>query len=242
MQVSDQYRRLVADLGRYDDPEDPENVQAMQMALHIEKSTPPDRHQLLVAAARAVAQLCLDPRVAAEGEWAGAMDAWTDARIRKIARRARGAQWVAAQDVPGVTAENGGAAARAYVPSRIGDVDKRVSKLQIGGTDVEGELPGDDASPGPTGGLILWVNPYLDMTVGKLAAQVGHASMLGVRLMTEQEADDWYTAGCPLDVALPSKDRWATLSKAADRGEAIAVHDAGFTEIAPGSISVIATR
>ncbi|MGB6040784.1 MAG: peptidyl-tRNA hydrolase, partial [Gordonia sp. (in: high G+C Gram-positive bacteria)] len=67
-------------------------------------------------------------------------------------------------------------------------------------------------------------------------------SMLGVRLMTEQEADDWYTAGCPLDVALPSKDRWATLSKAADRGEAIAVHDAGFTEIAPGSISVIATR
>ncbi|GAA2380666.1 peptidyl-tRNA hydrolase [Gordonia cholesterolivorans] len=238
--VTDQYRRLVSYQGAYDDPEDPQNVQAMQMVLHIEKKDPPERHSLLVSAARAVVLLCLDPRVAAGGEWAAPMDAWCDARIRKIARRARGAQWEAAQGVPGVTATVSGVQARAYVPSRIGDVDKRIAKLQIGGTEVDGPLPGDDAPVDGSAGLILWVNPGLEMTVGKTAAQVGHASMLGVRLMSETQTADWYAEGCPLDVRLPGPQHWARLVDAAAAGDAVPVQDAGFTEIAPGSMTVIA--
>ncbi|EGD56920.1 peptidyl-tRNA hydrolase [Gordonia neofelifaecis] len=240
--VARQYERLVSYLGRYDDPEDPQNVQAMQMVLHIEKKDPPDRHRLLVAAARAVVLLCLDPRVGDDGEWAAPMDAWCDERIRKIARRGRGAQWAAAQDVSGVTAVVDGVEARAYVPSRIGDVDKRVAKLQIGGTEVDGDLPGEDAAAGPAGGLVLWVNPALEMTVGKTAAQVGHASMLGVRLMSETEAADWYDRGCPLDVRMPGPQRWAGLVEQAATGSAVPVQDAGFTEIEPGSMTVIAER
>ncbi len=242
MNVTDQYRRLVAYRGSHEDPADPGEVRAMQMVLHIEKRDPPDGHELLVAAATAVARLCLDPRCGASGVWAAPMDAWCDARIRKIARRARGAHWAAVQDVDGVTARIGGAEARALVPGRVGDVDRRVGRLQIGGTRVEGELPRGD---GPTVGdgavgLVLWVDPTLDMSVGKAAAQVGHGAMLGVRLMSESRAEDWFAAGCPLDVRAADPERWAELTAAAQRGTAAAVADAGFTEVEPGSVTVIA--
>lgn len=227
-----------------DDPDDPAQVWAMQMVLRVEKSDPPQRAPLLVAAARAVAALCLDERSAPGGPWASAMDTWCDARIRKIARRARGAQWAAAQQVWGVTAESSGEAARAFVPTMVGDVDRRVAKLQIEGTDVGGDLPGE---PCPDDPLVLWVNPGLDMTVGKTAAQVGHAVMLGATLLTVDETVAWASKGYPLSVCRPTPVQWARLldgSGDRDRGAGgtIAVRDAGFTEIAPGSVTVIAAR
>ncbi|GAB10659.1 hypothetical protein GOARA_061_00980 [Gordonia araii NBRC 100433] len=221
------------------DPEDPAQVWAMQMALRVEKTDPPDRAELLIAAARSVVLLCLDECSAPGGPWASAMDAWCDARIRKIARRARGAQWEAAQQVWGVTAESGGELARAFVPTTVGDVDPRVRKLQIDGTDVPGELP---AEPNDGTGLTLWVNPGLTMTVGKTAAQVGHAAMLGVALLTVDETVAWRVAGCPIAVCQPSRQRWAGLLADEESGDAVAVRDAGFTEIAPGSITVMTTR
>ncbi|QKT07830.1 peptidyl-tRNA hydrolase [Gordonia sp. X0973] len=223
-----------------DDPEDPAQVWAMQMVLRVEKSDPPQRHGLLVAAARSAVLVCLDERSAPGGPWAAAMDAWCDARIRKIARRARGAQWTAAQQVWGVTA-SADEQARAYVPTMMGQVDQRVRKLQIEGTDVPGELPAEpgESESGPA--LCLWVNPGLAMTVGKTAAQVGHASMLGAALLSVDEALAWYRAGCPLQVCQPTPARWGELLGAEGHGRAIAVRDAGFTEIAPGSVTVITT-
>ncbi|WP_246221897.1 MULTISPECIES: aminoacyl-tRNA hydrolase [Gordonia] len=229
------YRRLTRYVGGHEDPPDPADVLAMQMVLRIEKTSPPDRTDLLTAAARAVALLCLDERTEGEGPWAAPMDAWCDARIRKIARRARGAQWEAAQQVWGVTATEGDAGARAYVPGRVGDIDRRIGKLQIGGTDVPGEL---QTAPGP--GVVLWLGPDLNMTVGKCAAQVGHAAMLAVRLMSAGDATRWHDDGCPLMVRQAATGRWHALLEADARGTAVAVRDAGFTEIAPGSVTVIA--
>lgn len=225
------YRRLVEYTGGGQDPTDPADVLAMQMVLRIEKNDPPSRLDLLEAAARAVVLLCLDTRQ----EWAAPLDLWCGARIRKIARRARGAHWQAAQEVPGTTASTGDAWARALVPGRVGDVDRRISRLQIGGTDIPGDLAAASAP-----GLCLWINPTLDMTVGKLAAQVGHASMLAVGLMTLETAENWYRDGCALSVRVASQERWADLRAAAQTGTAVAVRDAGFTEIAPGSVTVIA--
>ncbi|WP_260681697.1 aminoacyl-tRNA hydrolase [Gordonia rubripertincta] len=230
------HRRLVGYVGGGGDPEDPADVLAMAMVLRIEKSDPPDRTDLLTAAARAVALLCLDDRAAGDGPWAKAMDDWCNARIRKIARRARGAQWAAAQEVWGVTATEGGAEARAFVPGRVGDLDRRVKKLQIGGTEVDGELPMEK----PDHGVVLWTNPGLDMTVGKLAAQVGHASMLAAKLLTAEETIRWRLDECPLAVREAAPEQWRDLLDADAAGSAIAVRDAGFTEIAPGSVTVIA--
>jgi len=237
------HARLVdyLDAPHRDDPPDPARVWAMQMALRVEKTAPPERAALLVAAARSVVLLCLDERSAPGGPWAEAMDAWCDARIRKIARRARGAQWVGAQQVWGVTAESDGQAARAFVPTMVGEVDPRVRKLQIEGTDVEGGLPAEPDDDADTG-LTLWVNPTLDMTVGKIAAQVGHAAMLGVALLDVGETQAWFQRGCPLAVCEPSVHRWQELVAQERQSGAVAVRDAGFTEIAPGSMTVVATR
>lgn len=234
--IAADHRRLVGYGGGGDDPADPADVLAMAMVLRIEKNDPPDRTDLLTAAARAVALLCLDERSAGDGPWAEAMDDWCNARIRKIARRARGAQWSAAQEVWGVTTTEGHASARAFVPGRVGDLDRRIARLQIGGTEVEGRMP--TSSPGR--GVVLWTNPGLEMTVGKLAAQVGHAAMFAPKLLTTDEAIRWRLEECPLAVRESSPERWRELLVADSAGTAVAVRDAGYTEIAPGSVTVIA--
>ena len=223
-------------LGDAPDPEDPAQVLAMPIVVRIEKRDPPDRRATLVAAARAAVLLCLDDRADADGPWGPAVQAWCDARIRKISRRARGSHWTAAQEVDGVTVEQDGAAARAIVPGPVGSVDRRIDRLQIGGTDLDGPL--DPRSDAP---VTIWVNPDLDMTLGKLAAQVGHGSMLAVRLFDVAGARSWWEAGCPLAVAASTPERWADLLSR-DGADAVAVRDAGFTEVAPGSVTVVAER
>lgn len=211
----------------------------MPIVLHIPKPDRPDRTELLEAAATAVVACCLDERAGdAESAYARDLRAWYGARIRKIARRARNAQWDRVQDLPGVTASVGGASARALTPGPVGREDAVVAKLQIGGTD----LPKPDRDAGETretgdGGVpTIWVDADLGMTVGKAAAQVGHGSMLFAAVLDAGAAWAWARDGFPLRVRevpraeLPAGDEVA-----------VVVHDAGFTEIAPGAATVAVT-
>ncbi|MFC0314226.1 aminoacyl-tRNA hydrolase [Gordonia phosphorivorans] len=240
MALSQNFARLAHYSPRGVDPDDPGQVLAMPLVLRIEKSTPPDRAALLEAAAQASIAACLDPRAEPGGEWAEAFDAWCAGRIRKIARRARGASWAAVQELPGVTAQVGAAQARALVPGPVGRADRRVTKLQIEGTDIAGELPSAPRADGRGARLRLWTAPDLAMTVGKLAAQVGHAAMLGAELVPPDAAPRWAEDGCPVQVCQADRRRWAQLLAAAEHGRAAVVRDAGYTEIAPGSVTVIA--
>ena len=79
---------------------------------------------------------------------------------------------------------------------------------------------------------MLWLNPAVEMTVGKAAAQVGHASMLWAALRRPAEVPTFA-------VRTVGTARWAQLCAAVDRGDAVAVRDAGFTEVAPGTITCI---
>jgi peptidyl-tRNA hydrolase len=211
-------------------PPEPDGVvRAMPVVLRLERA-PALRTPVLEAAARAALAVCLDPRAEPDGEWHEAVATWVDARIRKIARRARGAHWEAVQDLPGVTVTVGDAEARALLPGPVDDVPKVVSRLQIGGTD----LPDDDPGPPPPGVPVIWVNGVLGMTVGKAAAQVGHASMLDAAARGLDEVP-------PYAVRTADPAQWTRLCEAAERGAAVAVRDAGFTEVAPGTITTITT-
>jgi peptidyl-tRNA hydrolase len=224
--------------------EDPSLVRAMPVVLHIERAEPPDRTPLLEAAAAAAVAVCLDPRAEPEGEWHEPVRAWIDARIRKVARRARGAHWSAAQELPGVTVTVDGASARALVPGRVVDTPKEVTRLQISGS----ELPADEPGPPPEGVPVLWLNPTVTMTAGKAAAQVGHASMLlAAALWAAGRQDylaDWKDFRCA--VRTPSLREWAALHPGDDplnawrRRQVVAVRDAGFTEVDPGTVTVLA--
>jgi peptidyl-tRNA hydrolase len=211
-------------------PPEPDGVvRAMPVILRLERP-PAARTPVLEAAAAAALAVCLDPRAEPGEEWYEPVDTWVAARIRKIARRARGAHWAAVQELPGITVEVSGAQVRALLPGPVDEVPKVVSRLQIGGTDLEPDEPG----PVPAGAPVIWVNAALELTVGKAAAQVGHASMLfaAERGLTE----------VPL-FAVRSADagQWSTLCADVERGSAVAVRDAGFTEVAPGTITCIAT-
>ncbi len=230
------HEALARGYGVADDPADPAAVLAMPIVLHLPKQDPPRRSAVLEAAAAATVALCLDERVGADGPWNEAFEAWTAARIRKIARRARGSHWHAANDVPGVTADVDGAQARALVPGPVGELDPRIKRLQIGGTELEHDDPGQPAAGLP----VLWINPTLNMTLGKAAAQVGHAAMLLVGALTEEEARDWAAERYRSAVREATPVQWIALQQLVGRGLAVAVRDAGFTEVAPGSMTVIA--
>jgi peptidyl-tRNA hydrolase len=224
--------------------EDPDEVRAMPVILHIERTEPPARTPLLEAAAAAAVAVCLDPRAEPEGEWHEPVSAWIDARIRKVARRARGAHWEAVQDLPGVTVTVNGASARALVPGRVADTPKEVTRLQISGS----ELPADDPGPAPDGVPILWLNPKVTMTAGKAAAQVGHASMLLAAALRADGGEDffadWKDYRCA--VRIPTLREWMSLHPGDDplnawrRRRVVAVRDAGFTEVDPGTVTVLA--
>jgi peptidyl-tRNA hydrolase len=208
----------------------------MPIVLHLPKADPPPRSSLLEAAATATIALCLDERVEVDGPWHDALVAWTEARIRKVSRRARGAQWTAAEEVDGVTATVGDAQARAYVPGRVGDLDPRLKKLQIGGTDLPADEPGDPDPRFP----VLWIDASLTMTLGKAAAQVGHSVMILAGSMSVADAESWCETGYVCSVREASREQWARLRAEESAGRAVAVRDAGFTEVAPGSTTVIA--
>jgi peptidyl-tRNA hydrolase len=215
---------------RVEIPPEPDGVvRAMPVVLRLER-TPAPRTAVLEAAARAALAVCLDPRSEPGGEWHEAVSTWVASRIRKITRRARGAHWAAVQELPGVTVEVGEAQVRALLPGPVDDVPKTVSRLQIGGT----ELPDDEPGPPPAGVPVIWVNGALGMTVGKAAAQVGHASMLDAAVRG-------LVAVPPYAVRTADRATWARLCTEAERGVGVPVRDAGFTEVAPGTITAVTT-
>ena len=78
------------------------------------------------------------------------------------------------------------------------------------------------------------------MTVGKASAQVGHASMLLAAAMSEKQCWAWAQNDFRCSVRDASPEQWAEAVVRLKKSEAVAVRDAGFTEVAPGSMTVIA--
>ncbi|GLV86758.1 peptidyl-tRNA hydrolase [Streptomyces lavendulae subsp. lavendulae] len=209
----------------------------LPLVVRIEKADPPARTDALETAARAVLVLLTDERAHGEGEWAEAVRDWQDARIRKVVRRARGAEWRKAGTLPGVTVHGERAEVRVFPPVPLDGWPKELAKLQVSGTDLDDPDPATAPSAAPAGAElpVLWLNPDLDMSAGKAMAQAGHAAQLAWWELTGAERDAWRESGFRLAVRTAARERWADLS-----GSGLpVVRDAGFTEIAPGSCTVV---
>ncbi|WP_066944766.1 peptidyl-tRNA hydrolase [Streptomyces lushanensis] len=214
----------------------------LPLVVHIERATPPARTDALETAARAVLVMLSDERSLGEGEWAKAVRDWQDARIRKVVRRARGAEWRRASALPGLSVSGTGLSApeavppaevRVFPPVPLDGWPKELARLQVSGTDLAD--PGPPSAPDPAH-PVLWLNPELDMSAGKAMAQAGHGAQLAWWELSDTERKAWRTAGFPLAVRTPGAAHWRELTAA---GLPV-VRDAGFTEIAPGSATVVA--
>jgi peptidyl-tRNA hydrolase len=217
-----------------DDPRDEAPQYALPLVIHVEKATPPHRTDALEAAARAVLTFLTDPRVTDDdGEWAPAVHAWTDGRIRKVVRRARGAAWQRALALPGITLIQRTAQVRVYPPVPVDDWPPDLAKLQVAGTDLEDPEPPINPPNDPP---CLFLNPHLPMTTGKAMAQVGHAAQLGWWAAGTRTRSEWKESDFDLIVRTASPAKWAELLAS---GLPV-VRDGGFTEVAPGSCTVVA--
>ncbi|MFD9482095.1 MULTISPECIES: peptidyl-tRNA hydrolase [Streptomyces] len=206
----------------------------LPLVVRIEKAEPPARTDALETAARAVLVLLTDERAQGEGEWAQAVRDWQDARIRKVVRRARGAEWRKAETLPGVTVHGDGAQVRVFPPVPLDGWPRELAKLQVSGTDLDDPEP--VAATAEPGLPVLWLNPGLDMSAGKAMAQAGHAAQLAWWELTGAERTAWQDSGFRLAVRTAPRERWDELG-----GSGLpVVRDAGFTEIAPGSATVVA--
>jgi peptidyl-tRNA hydrolase len=207
---------------------------ALPLVIRIERGTPPARTDALEGSARAVLTFLADPRVVAEdGEWAAAVRAWTDGRIRKVVRRARGAGWERASRLPGITVAHRTAEIRVFPPVPNDDWPPELGRLQVAGTELEDpEAPGEVKAGIP----VLWLNPELPMTAGKAMAQVGHAAQLGWWRLEPTARSEWKALDFDLAVRTAAAGQWAELLASS----LPVVTDGGFTEVAPGSCTVVA--
>jgi peptidyl-tRNA hydrolase len=122
---------------------------------------------------------------------------------------------------------------RVFPPVPLDGWPKDLARLQVSGTDLDDpEPPVDTDVTAP----VLWLNPDLDMSAGKAMAQAGHGAQLAWWELSDEERAAWRDAGFPLSVRAADPARWGELTSS---GLPL-VRDAGFTEIAPGSCTVVA--
>lgn len=203
----------------------------MPMVVRIERAAPPTRTDALEAAARAVLLMLTAERP----EWAAAIAQWDGQRIRKVVRRARGADWRRARTVDGLDVVHRSAELRVYAPVPVDGWPPELARLQVGGTNLDDPEPPTEVVPDTP--LVL-LSPYAEMTTGKAMAQAAHAAQLGWRRMRHRSRMRWQHAGFAVAVRDATPDQWHA---ALDAG-AVVVHDGGFTEVEPGTATALFTR
>jgi peptidyl-tRNA hydrolase len=195
----------------------------LPFVVRIERVDPPSRTDALEAAARGVLVMLTDERP----EWADAVAAWDGQRIRKVVRRARGAEWRRALTVDGVDITSGTAEVRVYPPVPVDEWPPELARLQVGGTNLEDP---EKPRPVPSGTPVVLLSPHAEMTTGKAMAQAAHAAQLGWRSLPRTDRAAWREDGFPVAVRDASPAQWAAVTAGAP-----VVHDGGFTEVEPGT-------
>lgn len=203
----------------------------LPLVVRIERDAPPARTDALEAAARAVLLILTSER----DEWQPALRAWDGQRIRKVVRRARGADWRRALAVDGLDVQHGSAQVRVYPPVPVDEWPPELARLQVGGTNLEDPEPPPAVAAGTP--LVL-LTPHADMSAGKAMAQAGHAVQLGWRSLRRRARATWQEAGFPLAVRDASPPQWRDALAAG----AVVVHDGGFTEVEPGTATAAFLR
>jgi peptidyl-tRNA hydrolase len=148
-------------------------------------------------------------------------------RPGKVVLRARGGQWreLLASEERKVVVED---AVAALPPRRRSQRGPLLERMQA----MTSELAPPPESPEPDPAkLTYFVNPRIQMSSGKTLAQIAHAA-----IMAAEAEPAWAAAGCPAQVVLPPLESFAQLCRVAK----IKVEDAGLTEVAPGTVTVVA--
>ncbi|WP_460475713.1 FAD/NAD(P)-binding protein [Brachybacterium huguangmaarense] len=206
---------------------------AMQIVVLRDKKDLAADVDVAETAARAAVSLLDDERAAPGGPWQDAIAHWTrNGRIRKLVRRADGKRWTDVQELPGVTVDlpadraiAGPAAVRSFPPAPVRPLPHALDKLQVGGTEFEHVATSGTADAAVT----IEVSPLIEITSGKLVAQVAHAAQRAYDLAPEDVRAAWRAQGFAVRVVRPDERDWAAHTSGDLRP--VSITDAGFTEL-----------
>jgi peptidyl-tRNA hydrolase len=165
----------------------------------------------------------------ADPEHQDAIAAWRE-RPGKVCLRARTlGQWEQLLHEPHAAADD---AVLALPPRPRSQRGPLLERLQAMSTALE---PPPEDAPAQPGTVTYALNPAAVMSSGKTVAQIAHAAVIAA---DSGALEGWVAAGCPGQVIAPGAARFAAL---AARGDCAArVVDAGLTEVAPGTVTVLA--
>ena len=176
---------------------------------------------------------CAD-RFRDDDAWRDAFAAW-EGRARKVALRAT-ADELAALQAEGDLVLAGDVLA-CLPPRRMSGRSELLASLR---PFTDARAPSEPPEPEAGPALVYVVRPAVMKTAGKAMAQAGHAALLAADLLgpEHQEAfGAWRSAGCPGDVRVADDACWDELKRVHG---AVAVTDAGLTQVAPGTETVLA--
>jgi peptidyl-tRNA hydrolase len=160
-----------------------------------------------------------------------AWQAWLDNRWTKTVRRGTGPQLAAAEPFAAAQVEVGGARAYGFVPCTYDELPAPLVKMQVAffERDREGDL--DDPGRGP----VICVNPAVEMSTGKTAAQAAHGIFRWWVARSDQARAAWLASGHPVWVRTAlSPAGWSEALRTAEG----TVNDAGLTEISRGALTI----
>lgn len=153
-------------------------------------------------------------------------------RPGKVALRARGGQWDGVQEEPHAI---GGEGVIALPPRRRSERGPLLEQMQAMTSALE-PAPVEDDPAAVAGGLTYILNPSLEMSSGKALAQIAHAAVMAAE---SGALEGWVAAGCPSRVVVAGDaKRFASFCESG--ALAARVVDAGLTEVAPGTVTVLA--
>lgn len=205
---------------------DEQEPYVLPIILRLEKdeSLKPSHEEAQIATAHAIVKFFDSENILHKGEWRPEVDKWLNGRIRKVARRARGAEWEAVKALPHVYASYGKAEVIVLPPHPNFAPPAEIKKLQISGMDLERQTAPANNN---VKGLEFTVTPDVIMSTGKSLAQVGHAIQLAIFNSTPEAVTEWVEQKTPIHIC--EWDAYGVWTAE--------VHDAGFTEIPSGTLS-----
>lgn len=154
--------------------------------------------------------------------------AWLE-RPRKVALRADAEAFEALRERAGACVED---ALLCLAPMRTSERPAVLAELR---PFTDARRPPEPPGPPADGPALLYViRPGVLKTLGKAMAQAGHAAQLAAAAF---DLGAWRSAGRPGEVRMATgEDAWAALRA---RDDAVAVADAGLTQVAAGTETVL---
>src|SRR5262249_12988018 len=144
--------------------------------------------------------------------------------------RARGADWRRTESLPGGTVVHQTAQIRVVPPVPVDSWPPELARLQVGRAELRAPEPPPAVDPGPP---LVVVAAGLEAGAGNALARAGHAAQLGWRAMRSRPRRRWRDDDYRCAVRTATPEQW----QAVLRSRLAKVHDAGFTEVAPGSVT-----